>query len=358
LPDERTIELLRSLSEAAGPPGAEDEVRAIVHRTLEGVGSIRHDRLGSLLCEKRGSADEPRVVLDSHLDEVGFLVHSIDDGGRLSLVALGTWWSHVLLGQRVDVLTDAGRVAGVIGATPPHFLSADARKSVLGLDDMYVDVGACERSQVEALGVQVGDPVVPHTRFRKMGVDGVVSGKAFDDRVGVSVMCEVMLGLRDRDHPNTVIGVGAVQEELGSRGAGTAADVARPDVAIVLEGTPADDVPGHSARQGVMGRGPQIRLFDPTAVANRRLARFVRDVAGELDIDVQIAVRRTGGTDAATIHRSRSGVPAVVIGVPVRYIHSHVSLVDLRDLAAARRLVLDLVVRLDAPRAATFTRFA
>jgi endoglucanase len=355
---ERSIELLRSLSEAAGPPGAEDEVRAIVHRTLEPVGPIRHDRLGSVLCERRGSSGTPRVVLDSHLDEVGFLVQSVSDEGKLSLVPLGTWWSHVLLGQRVDILAERGRVAGVIGATPPHFLSADARKSLLSLDDMYVDLGASSRADVAAAGVAVGDPIVPHTRFQAMPVDDVVSGKAFDDRVGVALMCETMLALGDRDHPNTVIGVGAVQEELGSRGAGTATELSRPDVAIVLEGTPADDVPGKSQRQGAMGRGPQVRLFDPTAVANRRLAKFCCSVAEECEIEIQVAVRKTGGTDAATIHRSGAGVPAVVIGVPVRYIHSHVSLLHMEDYRSARSLLLELVARLDTERVATFARFA
>jgi len=357
MPDDRSIELLRSLSEAAGPPGAEDEVRAIVHRTLDGAGSIRHDRLGSLLCEKRGSSDTPRVVLDSHLDEVGFMVQSISPEGKLALVALGGWWGHVLLGQRVDVLTANGPVPGVIGATPPHFLSPEERQTVLALDKMYVDVGASAAGEVEALGVQVGDPVVPHTSFRAMAVDGIVSGKAFDDRVGVCLMCETMLALGDRDHPNTVIGVGAVQEELGSRGAGTASELTRPDVAIVLEGTPADDLPGQSDRQGALGRGPQVRLFDPTAVPNRRLVQFVREVARDAGVAVQLAVRRTGGTDAATIHRSGAGVAAVVIGVPVRYIHSHVSLLQWSDYLAARRLVLELVARLDDDRAATFTHY-
>jgi len=166
-----------------------------------------------------------------------------------------------------------------------------------------------------------------------------------------------MLALGDRDHPNTVIGVGAVQEELGSRGAGTASELTRPDVAIVLEGTPADDLPGQSDRQGALGRGPQVRLFDPTAVPNRRLVQFVREVARDAGVAVQLAVRRTGGTDAATIHRSGAGVAAVVIGVPVRYIHSHVSLLQWSDYLAARRLVLELVARLDDDRAATFTHY-
>jgi endoglucanase len=349
-------ELVRRLCLAAGPPGAEDEVRAIVRETLDGVGTIRYDRLGSLLCEKGGTA-EPRVVLDSHLDEVAFMVQSVTPEGNLAFVPLGGWWGHVLLGQRVDVICERGRVPGVIGATPPHFLSPEQRKQVLDADKMYVDIGASERAQVEALGVRVGDPVVPAAEFREMAVDHVLGGKALDNRLGVALMCEMLLALRNRDHPNTVIGVGAVQEEIGMRGAGTASELARPDVAIILECTPADDVPGQAQRQAALGRGPQIRLFDPTAVSNRRLVAFVESVAAECGIDIQLAVRRSGGTDAGSIQRSRAGVPTVVVGVPARYIHSHFGLFDWRDYEASRQLVLEVVLHLDAARASRLTHF-
>lgn len=350
-------DLLRRLSLAPGPPGAEDAVRRIVRRTLEGVGSIRLDRLGSLLCEKRGSGDDPRIVLDSHLDEVAFMIQSVTKDGYLSFVTLGGWWPHVLLGQRVDVLTDGGVVPGLIGGKPPHFLSPEERKKLLEPDAMFIDVGASSAEAVSRLGVRVGDMAVPRAEYCEMGVRDVFSGKAFDNRVGVALMCETLLALRDREHPNTVIGIGAVQEELGARGAQTSSTLARPDVAVVLECTPADDSPGQTVRQGALGRGPQIRYFDPTAVSNRRLVRLVEDVARECDIEIQTAVRRSGGTDAGVIHRSADGVPTVVVGVPARYIHSHVGLLDWRDYEAARRLVLELVARLDATRVAELTRF-
>jgi endoglucanase len=327
-----------------------------VRDCLRGSGSIRHDRLGSLLCEKVGSSATPRVALDSHLDEVAFMVHGISEEGCLSFVALGNWWGHVLLGQRVDVLAAGGRIPGVIGSTPPHFLTAEERKTVLEPDRMYIDVGASERAQVERLGVRVGDPVVPVAEFREMAVAGVFSGKALDNRVGVALMCETLAAL-DGQHPNTVIGIAAVQEEVGLRGAGTAAELARPDVALVLECAPADDVPGRERGQAALGRGPQIRHFDPTAISNRRLVRLVEDVAAELEIPIQSAVRRSGGTDAGAIHRSRTGVPTVVIGVPGRYIHSHVTLIHWDDYTSARRLTRELVARLDRPTVERLTCF-
>ena len=355
--DRDSLELLARLSLAAGPPGGEEPVRSVVRETLGGVGSLSHDRLGSLLCTLRGSADRPRIVLDSHLDEVGFMVQSVTEEGTLGLVPLGSWWGHVLLGQRVDVLCEAGAVPGVIGSKPPHFLSPEERERVIKPEALFVDVGASNRAEAEATGVRVGDLVVPHAEFVELAVPGIVSGKALDNRVGVALMCQTLVALAAREHPNTLIGVGAVQEELGARGAGTAAELARPDVALVLECTPADDLPGARVRQAALGRGPQIRFFDPTALSNRRLVRFVESVAREIDVPVQLAVRTSGGTDAQALHRFREGVPTVVVGVPARYIHSHVALLRMDDYRAAARLVIEVVLRLDAERVADFTRF-
>ena len=353
-----SMELLKELSEAAGPPGSEGEVRGIVRRELEAVGRLSYDRLGSILCEKQGRAEQPRVILDSHLDEVGFMVQSVSPEGRLAMVPLGGWWGHVLLGQRVEVMAGDKRIPGVIGSTPPHFLAADQRDKVIGIDKMYVDVGASDSAAVQALGIRLGDAVVPKTDFLPFPVPGVLSGKAFDNRAGVGLMCEVLLALRGKAHPNTVIGVGSVQEEVGCRGGGTSSTLSSPDVAVVLEATPADDLPGFEDRQAVLGKGPQIRLFDPTAISNRRLVQKVLEVAERHDIPVQQAVRRTGGTDAKTIHGHGSGVPTVVIGVPSRYIHTHVSLLQWDDYCAARNLVLELVLALDLETVSSLVDFS
>ena len=351
-------DLLRRLTLAAGAPGAEDEVRSIMREAIDDVGEISHDRLGSILCEKQGSAPSPRISLDGHLDEVGFMVQSVSEEGRINFVPLGGWWAHVLLGQRVDIVTEDGKVPGVIGCKPPHFLTKAERNRVLDLESMYIDVGATSRDEVGELGVHLGDTVVPHTTFEELASKDILSGKAFDNRVGIGLLCETLLGLGDIDHPNTVIGVGAVQEEVGCRGAGTASEIARPDVGVILEGTPADDIPGVRERQAVLGKGPQIRLYDPTAISNRRLVRFVEQVAKDTDIDVQLAVRRSGGTDAKSVHLHGRGVPTVVIGVPARYIHSHVSLVHWRDYLSTRDLLREVLGRLDADAVAAFTDFS
>ena len=351
--------LLESLCLAPGPPGDESAVRQVVRDALDGVGVLSYDRLGSLVCEVSGADDGLRVVLDSHLDEVAFMVQSISTDGRVAFVPLGGWWGHVLLGQRVDVLGADGIVHGVIGCKPPHFLSPDERKRVLEIDAMYVDVGVSSRDDVEALGVRIGDMVVPHSPFREMTAKGVVSAKALDNRIGVAVMIESLKSAaQDPSHPNTLIGVAAAQEEIGMRGAQTSSTLTDPDVALVLECTPADDLPRVGEPQGRMGGGPQLRFFDPTAVANRRLARWIADLAVSTGVPLQHAVRRGGGTNAGTIQRHGYGVPTAVIGVPARYIHSHVSLMQWSDYDAAVALIGHAVRGLDAATVAGFTSFS
>ncbi|MCH2583365.1 MAG: M42 family metallopeptidase [Planctomycetes bacterium] len=351
-------DLLRSLTLAAGAPGAEDEVRALVRENLGGVGELSYDSLGSILCEKSGAADSPRVMIDGHMDEVGFMVQSITKEGRINFVPLGGWWAHVLLSQRVDIVTSGGKVPGVIGSTPPHFLSGKKREQLLELEDMYIDIGADSEEGVSGMGVRIGDTIVPHAEFTELNDPDILSSKAFDNRVGIGLMIETLLEFSSRDHPNTIIGVGAAQEEIGCRGAVTACEKASPDVGIVLEGTPADDIPGFNEPQAILGKGPQIRFYDPTAISNRRLAELVAAIAEKAGIEIQLAVRRSGGTDAKSIHLHRAGVPTVVIGVPARYIHSHVSLISWQDYLNTGRLVRELIAGLDSAAVESLTDFS
>lgn len=354
--DSEAKELFRRLSEAPGAPGAEDAVRQIVAEQLDGLGEISYDGLGSLVCELSDGTERPRVSLDAHIDEVALMVQSIDSGGRLKFVALGGWWEHVLLAQRVDVHARSGVLPGVIGSVPPHFLAASERTQVRRIEQLSVDIGCSSAEEARALGVRPGDPVVPRAELLELGNPGTLCGKAFDNRVGVTLLCDLARSV-GRDHPNRLVAVASVQEELGLRGATTSAALTRPDVAIVLECSPADDDPQEPAPQGRIGGGPQLRLFDPTALPNRRLARYVEAVAEENDIPLQLAVRRSGGTDAGAIHRSGTGVPTAVVAVPARYIHSHGAVLRWEDYVATRKLLLAVLRGLDGERVAELTRF-
>lgn len=343
-----SIQLLEELTQADGVPGHEAEVAAVFERRLKDRGEIRRDRLGSIACIRSGSAASPRLLLDCHLDEVGFIVQRITASGYLKLVAAGGWWTHTLLAQRVRVLTPQGKVPGVIGSTPPHLLSEGGRDKVMKMDDLFVDVGARDRAEAESWGIAPGCAVAPYTPLQRLHREELLTAKAFDNRVGVGLVIEALE--QAADHPNTLIGVGHVQEEVGLRGAKTFPPQLQPDLAIVLEAPPADDLPGFDAdaRQGALGRGVQIRLFDPTMIAHRGLTQFVLETARREAIPHQIAVRQSGGTNAGAIHLAPGGVPSVVLGVPTRYIHSHISMIHTGDYDAALRLLLALVRGLDA----------
>lgn len=356
---ESAISLLRELTEAHGISGHEDEVRAIFVNELEDCGTLSTDRNGSVFCET-GTAG-PRVMVAGHMDEVGFMVQNITPDGFVQFVAIGGWWEHNLLSQRVEILTRSGdKILGVVSSKPPHFLPESQRRQVLSIDQLYIDIGAENAAEaVASFGVSLGDPIAPVSPFTPLTCDDWFMAKAFDNRVGMAGVIQAGQQLVKTGHPNRLILCGTVQEEVGLRGAKTAAVHAKPDVAIVLEGPPADDSPGFSRAdcQGRLGGGVQIRMFDPTAIANPRLARLAIDTARAEGIPHQVTVRRSGGTDAGSFHQANSGVPSVVLGVPARYIHSHNSIIDVNDYLHLLALTTALARRLDEETVAKLTAY-
>ena len=343
------VELLRELCEAVGVPGYEDPVRAVLRRHLAGLGELVADGLGGLACVRPGRASRPRVLLAGHMDEVGFLVTLVTDEGFLRFQTLGGWWEQVMLAQRVVVHGRLGPVPGVIGAKPPHIIPAEDRKKPVDRKEMFIDVGAKSRDEVAALGIRPGDPAVPDAPFTLLNGGRRVMARALDDRVGCALAVEVMRRLRPDEHPNTLVVAGTVQEEVGLRGAGTLAELVQPDVAFALEVSVAGDTPGIKPEEAPsrLGKGPAISLYDATLVPHRRLRDLVVEVAEAAGIPYQFDLMPGGGTDAGRFHQWRRGVPALVIGVPARYIHTGAGVLDVDDLEAAVRLLCEVVRRLD-----------
>ncbi len=340
-------DIIVKLSNAFGPSGFEGEVREIFKNMVQNYTEITHDNLGSIIAIHQGKNETPKILLAAHLDEVGLMVRGITPGGYLKVVPLGSWWPPSLLAQRVLVRSKNGDYPGAIGAKPPHYMGEDERNRPLKLADLYIDIGARNYDEVIALGITVGDPVVPAVRTEQLGTSGTLIGKAFDDRAGCAVITQVLQEL-DRNHPNQVIGAGTAQEENGMKGAKTVAAVVQPDLCLVIEGAPADDFPDSGGIiQGKLGGGPQIRYFDPTLIANQALVRIVKSKAEQLRIPYQLAVRESGGTDGKEIQQSGAGVPTIVIGIPVRYAHSHQCIMHLSDLEATVKLVRGLIDILD-----------
>ena len=327
-------DLLARCSNAGAPSGFEAPVRRIIRDELQSCcSSISRMPSGNLIC--RSGAGGPAVALLAHMDEVGFMVQSITADGFLLLVPIGGWWNHTLPSQRVIVHTrDGRRIPGQLGTKPPHLLPESQRHQVMPTEALCVDLGASCADKVRALGIRTGCAVTPDVSLQPLAVEHRWMGKAFDNRAGVYCMIEAMKRLAAEQLPLDLLGIGTVQEEVGTRGA-RALEV-QPELAVILEGPPADDTYGQSstARQGELGRGVQVRLYDPTHIAPPALADLVLRLADEQNIPCRLAVRRTGGTDAAASYPNWHGVPAIVLGVPVRYIHSHNGILDDRDLAA------------------------
>jgi putative aminopeptidase FrvX len=354
---DETIQLIKGLTEAHGISGHEGEARTLIQELFTPLGELRRDKTGSVICVKQGSAEAPRVMLAGHMDEIGFMVQHITDEGFLKFVPLGGWWDQVLLGHRVIVKTHQGDVIGVIGAKPPHLLSSDERNKLVEKKDMYIDIGATSKEEVEAAGVRVGDPVVPYASFEMMAPGDRYLSKAFDDRLGVALMVHALRDLQEAAHPNTIYAAATTMEEVGLRGAKTSAEIVNPDVAFILEVDIAGDVPGIKPEEATakLGKGPSILLLDARMIPNLKLRDFVIDTANELGIALQFTLMTGGATDGGMIHLHSAGVPTIVMGVATRHIHSHNSIIHRQDYDAARRLLVELLQRLDAETVASFT---
>ena len=311
--------LLKELSEIPGAPGSEGAVREAIERHVRGLAEISTDRLGSIICAKKGTADSPRVMLPGHMDEIGFMVSAITKDGFLKFAPMGGWWTQVMLAQKVRVETVKGPVVGVTCSVPPHVLPKEEREKPVAIEKMAIDVGASSAKEAtETFGIRPGDPVTPVFAMEVMANRKMLLGKAWDDRVGVALFIDAIRRLQGVKHPNTLYGVGTVQEEVGLRGARTSAHVVNPDVCIVLEVGIADDVPGVKAEEkmGRLGGGTQITVADHGMIPNRKLRDLAVETAKKHKIPVQFQLLMGGATDGGAVHVHLTGVPTLYLGVP------------------------------------------
>lgn len=340
-----SIALLRELSDAFGVSGFEDEVRERIDKAIRPfVDEIRVDALGNLIATRKG-ADDRVLMFDAHIDEVGFLVKWIDDAGFLRLAPIGGWDERIVPGHRVEIRTRSGEIRyGVIGASPPHILSPEERKAPIPLEKLFIDIGATSRHEAIDMGVQIGDPLTIHYPFLELA-DGYVTGKAFDDRAGCTVLIEVARRLSESDAPMNIAFSFSFGEEVGLRGARTAAFQIDPDLALALEGTIGADTPGvdEENQPTRLGRGPAISVADRSIIVAPRIVRALEAAADAASIPYQYKLPTYGGSDAGAIHLTRGGIPAGIVSVPCRFIHSPISTLRLNDLENTIRLVVGFV---------------
>ncbi|MBD8069012.1 M42 family metallopeptidase [Bacillus sp. PS06] len=338
-----TLSMFKTLTELPGASGNEHLVRQYMRTELEKYSDeVIQDGLGSIFGVKKGDESGPRVMVAGHMDEVGFMVKSITDHGLIRFQTLGGWWSQVLLAQRVQIITEHGPVIGVISSIPPHLLEESQRNKPMDIKNMMIDIGADDREDVKRIGVKPGQQIVPICPFTPMANEKKILAKAWDNRYGCGLSIELLKELKDEKTPNLLFSGATVQEEVGLRGAQTAANMINPDIFFALDASPANDMSGDKNAFGQLGKGALLRIFDRTMVTHRGMREFILDTAETNDIPYQYFVSQ-GGTDAGRVHISNEGVPSGVIGICSRYIHTAASIVHVDDYAAAKELLIKLV---------------
>ncbi|PLR68552.1 MULTISPECIES: M42 family metallopeptidase [Bacillaceae] len=345
--NQETLELFKTLTELPGAPGNEHAVRKFMRSELEKYSDeIVQDRLGSIFGVKRGQSDGPKIMVAGHMDEVGFMVTSVTKNGMIRFQTLGGWWSQVLLAQRVRIITEKGSIPGVIGSIPPHLLSEDQRNKPMQIKNMLIDIGADSEENAVELGIKPGQQILPVCPFTPMANPKKIMAKAWDNRYGCGLSIELLKELKNESLPNTLFSGATVQEEVGLRGAQTAANMIQPDLFFALDASPANDMSGAKHEFGQLGKGALLRILDRTMVTHRGMREFVLDTAETNQIPYQYFVSQ-GGTDAGRVHTSNDGVPSAVIGICSRYIHTAASIVHIDDYAAAKELIVSLVKACD-----------
>jgi putative aminopeptidase FrvX len=340
-------ETLRRLLTAAGPSGYEQAPAAVFREAAAAFAEIvSNDSVGSTVARVPGTGDGPVVAVVGHVDEIGLIVHHIDDQGFLWFTGVGGWDPIILVGQRVEIATRAGVVPGVVGKKPIHLMKEDDRKKVPQLKDLHIDIGAAggedARSKVRVGDVAViaGEPVeYPHGR---------VVSRSMDNRIGCYVALEAArLVAEAGSAPGDVYAVAVTQEEITFGGARTTAYSLRPDIAIAVDVTFATEQPGLDEKElgrHELGSGPVLTrgsTLDPLVF--ERL--FQAGEAEGIPFTVTASARATG-TDADAFHISRAGIPTAVVSVPLRYMHSPVEMVQLEDVDNAARLIAAFANRL------------
>jgi len=339
----KTIELLKELSNAFGPSGNEEDVATILKKELEECADEIHvDKLGNIFFRHAGKKGYPKIMLSAHMDEIGFIITFVEEDGFLRFDTIGGITNNIMPGQRLLLRGDKGYLKGIIGTKPPHIMTPDEQNKIIPKEDLFIDIGADSLKQAQKKGADIGVMGVFDVEFIDLG-DGYFRGKAFDDRAGCAVLAEAFKSMKNS--PYNIVAVGSIQEELGIRGARTAAWQVDPDYGLALEGTFVADVPNtrpDRVSSKIKG-GPVLTVLDGTSLTHPHILKTLIKVAREKAIPFQFKKVMVGGTDAGAIHLTKAGVPSGTVAVPCRYIHGPASIIHVDDLKNTTKLVSEFV---------------
>jgi endoglucanase len=342
----RIKNLLEKLSNAHGISGYEGDVREIIKKEIESsADEVKTDNFGNLIAIKKGKS--PSVMIAAHMDEIGLMAKYVDDEGFVRFAKVGGWFDQTLVNQRVLLHTKKGTIAGVIGSKPVHVMESEEKKKAIMAKDMFIDVGASSRDDAVSMGVEVGVPASLDQRLVGLAND-MVTGKAFDDRAGGTVLITAMQRIAGMSLEPSVVAVFTAQEEVGLKGARTSAFGLNPDVAIAIDACIPGDHPGIKKTDSAVqvGQGPVITVMDAGGrgvITHPRVLEWLCGTAKAKGIPYQMDVTEGGTTDASAISLTREGIPSGVVSVATRYIHTPVELLNLKDLEKAADLVVEAV---------------
>ena len=346
---EKSLSLIKELCLAFGPTGCEEPVASVIEKKLEALSvPFMRDRLGSLIARLRfgdvESAERRKIMVSAHMDEVGFMINEVDDKGRLHIDTVGGIDGSVMAGRKVLVGDGRMLISGVIASTAIHHKKKDERGKAEKLEKLYIDIGAADKDEARQYA-DIGSFAAFDSEFYTFGKNGrFVKSKALDDRMGCAAMLEVIESLTSGDAPSADLDVYfcfTVREEIGLSGALTAANLIRPDLALVLETTAVGDIEGASPEKRVaeQGSGVCLSLMDRATIYGRAEIDFAISLAKREGIALQVKKYVSGGNDAGSIHKSGSGVRTVALSVPTRYLHSPACVSCLDDYGAQREIV-------------------
>lgn len=343
---EKSMVRFKELTLLDAPSGFEHEVsRYLEEKLAPFADEIKYDNLGGIYAYKYSKNPNAKtVMISAHMDEVGFLITKILPNGMLMFETLGGFREDVLLAQKFTITTYEGKkFTAVIPSIPKH-LTGGVPQNVK-ISDMTLDVGAASREEVLAMGIREGAFATPKTEFEQLTENRFMT-KAIDNRYGCVIITEVLEELSGIDLDCNLVVCATVQEEVGLRGATAAANMVKPDLCLVVDCSPANDMDSNVKNLGYIGQGFLIRLIDRTMVVRANLREKLVSIAEENNINYQYYISK-GGTDGGNIHQSLIGIPTTVIGVCARYIHTHNAILDIRDYYAAKKIVKEIVTRVD-----------
>ena len=361
-PDDRVVHLMRELTDAPSPSGYEGPVRAILMREFRALGAkVSTDGIGNVIAMVPGVSTAPRVMVDAHMDEVGLVVRSITPEGFVKFLPMSiNWFDQPLVDQRWQIMTAKGPVTAVSGFIDKHAHTAEDSTRVVPSHELFLDVGARNNEDAQAMGIAPGNLVAPWSPFTRLGTTRFAA-KAWDDRVGCIMMLEALRRMQERGirHPNVIYFVGSVQEEVGMRGVQNAVETVKPDVGIALEVGIAGDFPlaRKEFSQEELGAGPAIFAYDGSMIPNIKLSELFQKVAADKKIPLQISVVAQYGSDAAPIQKYSTGRPAINFAIPTRYTHLHTGVIDWADLNHGVDLLVAMLAQLDGNTVTELTRF-